>query len=195
MALWTFQYDVEDWMNNSPVPITIQLPIPPYEFDIFSYPDISSRRSQVESRIIDPSLCLTNLQVHAMTKGFFGCDPKAFSHMSVSDNNILSKALLVEPLQDKQSVPFALKVFSSEVEQVMRNNRDMNEAELVKNVHNWYMACNKRGVQLTDHIRWFVNMNDYMVRSYKPRKFPMSTTHVYGLPSVTFQAVLHNIYT
>ena len=78
-----------------------------------------------------------------MTKGFFGFDLKAFSHVSASNNNILSKALFVEPLQDKQSVPFALKVFSSEVEQVMQNNGDMNEAELVKNVCNWYMACNE----------------------------------------------------
>ena len=78
-----------------------------------------------------------------MTKGFFACDPKVFSRVSASDNNILSKALLVEPLQDKHSVSFALKVFSSEVEQVMYNNGDMNEAELVKHVRHWYMTCNE----------------------------------------------------
>ena len=99
-------------MNNSPLPITLGLPVHPYEFDIFSYPDISERRSQVESRLINPSYCLTNIRVHATQKGFFGCDAKAFLQVSAADNNVLNRALLVEPLPDKQSVAFALKVFS-----------------------------------------------------------------------------------
>ena len=195
LALWTLRYDIQDWLNKSPVPITFDLPVPPHEFDIFSYPDMSIARSQVESKIIDPSHCLTNLHVHATMKGFFGCDPKAFQHISTADNNVLSKGLLVEPLQDKQSIPFALKVFSSAVEQTMHNNGDIKEAELVKHVHNWYSACNDRGITVTEHLRSFVAMNNYMLSFYKPRLFPMSTTHVCGLPSVTLQAILHNIST
>ena len=140
LALWTLRYDINDWLNNSSVPVTVELPIPPHKFDIFSYPDLSTDRSQIESRVIDPSHCLMNLRVHATTKGFFGCDPNAFKHVSAADNTVLSKALLVEPLEDKQSVSFALKVFSSEVEQTMHNNRDMKEAELVKNVQNWVLC-------------------------------------------------------
>ena len=78
LALWKLRYDLNDWLNNSPVPVTLDLPIPPYEFDIFSYPDISTLCSQVESKVIDPSHCLTNLHVHATMKGFFRCDPEAF---------------------------------------------------------------------------------------------------------------------
>ena len=193
--MWILRYDVSDWLNNSPVPVTAELPIPPYEFDIFSYPDISTSRSQVENRVIDPSHCLTNLRVHATTKGFFGCDPKAFQRVSAADNNVLSKGLLVEPLQDKQSVSFALKVFSSAVEQTMRINGDMKEAELVKHVRNWYAACNDRGIPVTERLKSFVAMNNYMLSFYKPQHFPMSATHVCGLPSVTFQAILQNIST
>ena len=69
-----------------------------------------------------------------LLKDFLGCDPKAFQCVSAADNTVLSKGLLIEPLQDKQFVAFALKVFSSAVEQTMRNNGDMKEAELVKNV-------------------------------------------------------------
>ena len=186
LSLWTLRYDLQDWLNNSPVPVTVELPVPPYEFDIFSYPDISNTRSQVESRVIDPSHCLTNLRVHATTKGFFGCDPKAFQHVSTADNTVLSKGLLIEPLQDKQSVAFTFKVFSSAVEQTMRNNGDMKEAELVKNVRNWYFACNERGILLTERLSSFIAMNNYMLSFYKARHFPMNTTHVCGLPSITF---------
>ena len=161
-------------MDNSPIPITVELPTEPYEFDIFSYPDISNRRSQVESRIIDPSHCLTNLRVYATQKGFFGCDPKAFLCVSAADNNVLNRALLVEPLPDKQSVAFALKVFSSDVEQAMRNNADMKDAELMKKVHNWYEAYNDRGIQLTERLKHFIEMHNYMISFYKPKEFPMN---------------------
>ena len=101
----------------------------------------------------------------------------------------------MEPLEDKQSISFALKVFSASVQQTMHNNRDMKEAELVKNVRNWYSACNNRGIQLTESLISFVTMNNYMLSFYKPCHFPMSTAHVCGLPSITFQAILQNIST
>ena len=74
LASWKFKLDLDKWLNNSPVPITLDIPVASYTFDIFSYPNISECRSQVESRIIDPSHCLTNLRLHATQKGFFGCD-------------------------------------------------------------------------------------------------------------------------
>ena len=128
-------------------------------------------------------------------KGFFGCDPKAFLRVSEVDNNVLNKAFLVQPIPDKQSVPFAEKVFSAQVEQIMRNNADMKEAELVKNIRNWYDACNKRGLQLTERIKYLINMNNYMLSFYDSSYFPMNTTHVKGLPSTTFQSILQNIST
>ena len=195
LASWKFKLDLDIWLNNSPVPITLDIPVAPYTFDIFSYPDISESRSQEESRIIDPSHCLTNLWLHAMQKGFFGCDPKAFLRVSEADNNVLNKAFLVQPVPDKQSVPFAERVFSAEVEQIMRNNTDMKEAELVKHIHNWYDACNKCGLQLTERIKYLINMNNYMLSFYDSSYFPMNTTHVKGWPSTTFQAIVQNIST
>ena len=134
LAHWKFNVDLNKWLDNSPVPITMKVPVEPYTFDLFSYPDISLSRSLVESRIIDPSHCLTNLHVHATQKGIFGCDPKALWKVSESDNSILNKAFLIEPIPDKQSVPFAERIFSSKVEQAMRSNGDMKEAELVKHI-------------------------------------------------------------
>ena len=96
----------------------------------------------------------------------------------------------MHPIPDKQSVPFAERVFSAEVEQIMRNNVDMKEAELVKHICNWYEACNKHGLQLTDRIKYLIEMNNYMLSFYDSSHFPMNTTHVKGLPSTTFQAIL-----
>ena len=147
----------------------------------------------MESRIIDPSHCLTNLRLHATQKGFFHCDHKAFIRISEADNNVLNKAFLMHPIPDKQFVPFAERIFSAEVEQIMWNNADMKEAELVKHICNWYEACNKLGLQLTDRIKYLIEMNNYMLSFYDSSHFPMNTTHVKGLLSTTFQAILQNI--
>ena len=77
----------------------------------------------------------------------------------------------------------------------MRNNVDLKEAELVKHIRNWYEACNKCGLQLTDRIKYLIEMNNYMLSFYDSSHFPMNTTHVKGLPSTTFQAILQNIST
>ena len=31
LALWTLRYDLEDWLNSSPVPVTLQIPVEPHE--------------------------------------------------------------------------------------------------------------------------------------------------------------------
>ena len=49
LANWKFNNDLQEWLDNSPVPISVELPIAPFSFNIFSYPDISEHRSQVES--------------------------------------------------------------------------------------------------------------------------------------------------
>ena len=71
----------------------------------------------------------------------------------------------------------------------------MKEAELVKNIRNWYDACNKHGLQLTERIKYLINMNNCMFSFYDSSYFPMNTTHVKGLPSTTFQSILQNIST
>ena len=48
LASWKFKLDLDEWLNNSPVLITLDIPVAPYTFDIDSYPDISECRSQVE---------------------------------------------------------------------------------------------------------------------------------------------------
>ena len=82
--------------------------------------------------------------MHATQKGILGCDPKAFLRVSETDNNVLNQGLLVEPIPDKQSVPFARRIFSKEVQDLMLTNGDIKEAQLVKHIRNWYDACNER---------------------------------------------------
>ena len=195
VAQWLFKIQLPRWMDHSPVPVTYKIPVEPHEIDIFSYPEYNAKRKQIESRIIDPSHCLTNLRLHATQKGFFGCSENAFLRVSKCDNNILNRVLLEEPIPDKQSVPFAERIFSKPVEGLIRNNNDNREADMVMHICQWYEACNCRGLSVTDCLTNLVQMNNYMLQFYKAEHFPMKTTHVAGLPSTTFQAILQNIST
>ena len=133
LAQFDFRIMLPLWMDRSPVPICYEIPIELDTFDVFSYPEFCAKWQQFEPRKIDPSHVLTNLHVHTTQKGILGCDPKAFLRVSDKDNNVLSRGLIVgDPILDQQSVPFAQKIFSSDVEDIMKNNGDLKEANLVK---------------------------------------------------------------
>ena len=55
----------------------------------------------------------------------------------------------MQPILDQQSVPFARKIFSSDVEEIMTQNGDVKEAKLVKLIRNWYDACNECSISVT----------------------------------------------
>ena len=197
VALATFDFWIKLllWMDKSTVPITYEIPVEPHTFDVFSYPEFSVKRQQLEPRVIDPSHVLTNLRGHATQKHILGCDPKAFLRISEVDNNVLSRALIVPPLQDQQSVPFARRVFSSDVEKIMRSNGDLKEGDLVNHVCNWYDACNERGLSVSQRITNLLQMHNYLMKYYDPEEFPMNTSYVSNLPSTTFQSLMQNIST
>ena len=195
LQCWEYLICLPNWLHLSPVPMTIEISGQMVDFDCFNYPEFCESRNQVEARTIDPSHILTNLRLHATQKGFFKCDPQAFKRVSVANNDILGRALLEIPIPDKQSVPFAHKAFSRQVENQMMTNGDNKEAELVHKIHNWFDACNERGIPLQKWLKYFVEMNNYLFRFYDPQHFPVSLMHICGLPSTTFHCILQNIST
>lgn len=195
MASWKFNRGLGKWLNKSTVPMTCKIPVIPFEFDMFSYPELCTESDKAMARLIDPSHLLTNLRLHATQKGFFGCSKDAFVKVSKQFPRLLSRAIIEEPIIDKQSVPIACKVFSYDVEVAMRNNGDTREANMVEKVRKWYDACDKRGLSVSTRIKYLVDMSNYMLSHFKSGHFPMCTTHIAGLPSTTFQGVVANVST
>ena len=99
------------------------------------------------------------------------------------------------PLQDQQSVPFARRVFSSDVEKIMCAKGDLKEANLFKHVRNWYDTCNECGLSVLQRITNLLEMHNYLMNFYNPEEFPMNTSYVSNLPSTTFQSIMQNIST
>ena len=146
-AEWLFELLFPKWLEKSPVPVVYDIPSNYHDdYQIYSYPEYSTKRHQIEPRIIDPSHCLTNLRLHATMKGFFNLNPNAFKEVARQNNDILNLALVQEPIPDKQNVPFAQKIFSEAVELELCKLGYLNEALLVHTVRNWYNTCNERGL-------------------------------------------------
>ena len=113
--------------------------------------------------------------------------------MSKYNNDILSAGLVHQPLLDKQSVAFAEQVFSKNVSDAMSTLGYHNEAKLVTYVCNWFHACNKRGLTVEKRIEYLIDIHNYFMEFYEPKTYPMSCTHVRGLPSTMFQSILQNV--
>ena len=112
------------------------------------------------------------------------------------DNNVLSRGILVgDPILDQQSVPFAHKIFSANVETIMKQNGDLKEANMVKMIRNWYDACNEHAISVTDQIKYLIDMHNYLMEFYSYEHFPMNTSYVHNLPATTFQSIMQNIST
>ena len=105
---------------------------------------------------------------------------------------IYCAGLVHEPLLDKQSVSYAEQVFSEEVANTMVSLGFHKEAKLVNHIRNWFDACNKRGLSLEKRIEYLIDINKYFIQFYPVMRYPMSCSHIRGLPSTTFQAILHN---
>ena len=195
-AEWLFELLFPKWLDKSPVPVVYEIPSNYHDdYQIYSYPEYNTKHQQIEPRIIDPSHCLTNLRLHATTKGFFNLNPNAFKEVARQNNDILNLALVQEPMPDKQNVPFAQKIFSEAVELELCKLGCLNEALLVRTVRNWYNACNERGLTVETRLEYLLDMDKYLSEQYIPKCYPMNLTHVNGLPCTSYQSVRHNICT
>ena len=195
-AEWLFELLFPKWLNKRPVPVVYEIPSNYHDdYQIYSYPEYSTKCQQIEPRIIDPSHCLTNLRLHATTKGFFNLNPNAFKEVARQNNDILNLALVQEPIADKQNVPFAQKVFSEPVESELCKLGYLNEALLVRTVRNWYNACNEHGLTVETRLEYLLDMDKYLSEQYIPKSYPMNLTHVNGLSCTTYQSVRYNICT
>ena len=190
---WIFNMCFPKWLWRSPVPVRYEVPCDYDEYNIFAYLEMDMERNQIEPRSIDPSHCLTNMRVHTPTKEIFNCDPEAFKAVSKYSNDILSAGLVHKDMLDKQSVSFTEQVFSKDVSDAMQKLGFPNEAKVITHVRNWFNACNQRGLSVEKRIEYLIDIHNYFLDFYEPKSYPMSCTHIRGLPATTYQAIMQNV--
>ena len=79
---------------------------------------------------MDPTHILTNLRAQICRHGFDQVKTDAFHRASNTDHNVLPLSIVIDQL-DKQSADLAKRFFSYDVEKILLQNGDTNEAEFV----------------------------------------------------------------
>ena len=141
------QMEMSDtWKANATVNMKTVIPnTEKKEIELFSYPELSMSRSQLEFRTFDFTHILTHLRTQILTRGLDSCPKKHFEELSESRPDILSLAAVFDKI-DQQNTFTAMRMFNCDVETFMRSKGYVQTADFIRIVRNWHNACNKRGI-------------------------------------------------
>ena len=151
--------------------------------------------------VIDPHHILVNNRCRCCSNGMYGMsiDPHAWTRVAEGENlrtasekTGLSLELTTE-LRDRQRNAFAMTTFSEKVENVMRENGDMNEAKWCKLIREWYSAVDEAGISVSQRIHWMLEMRKHLLQFYHPGKFPPPGAYMAGLPMAQFEGIMCNV--
>ena len=145
-------------------------------------------------RTFDYTHILNNLHFHVCNKRFQGVSTEAFIEVSKVDHDVLLRTI-VEDKMYRQNSTISQRFFAKEVEEILMANGHYSEAEFVWNTRNWFRACDERGMEVTDRIKYLNTMYEYMVRKCNFSDYPPPIIHVEGIPIRTYEALLHTIST
>ena len=137
-----------DWELKSKIKLSVTIPrkitgLPNIQFRLFSYPEFSRRRNQLEPRTLDFSHVLTNMRMHICHHGYDFCKRQHFLEPCAERPDILSHSI-VEDKADPQNVFTTIKFFSLPVQHYMVSKGYSKTAHFIEIIRNWFKACNER---------------------------------------------------
>ena len=161
---------------------------------MFSYPEYSEKRQQREPRTLVPTHLLTNLHAHARKSGFRFFDKEAFICVSETNDKLLSRAI-VEHILDQHNAGIVKRVFCKHVEHIMESIGDYNETEFLQIVRQWDKACDKRGIHPNECVNRWITMHKFLTKDVNFDEYPPLSTHIKGIPIVTYEGIIQGIST
>ena len=112
----------EQWLHNCPIHLSVYIPHvweDHLEFEMFSYPEFSLKRQQVEHHTLDYMHILTNTKTHILTKGYDFCQKEHFQELATENPNLLSRPRVFDNI-DQQNAYSTILMFSVPVENFLQ---------------------------------------------------------------------------
>ena len=199
IAANTFPDKVTEWRQSQPFgPVTIgELAV---QYTWYSYPQHFIESSSYIPFLLDTHHLFVNARTLVCSKGIpqLGISKQAW--MEVADgtgipmnaNNKLNPAMVVD-LVDRQSNEIAQITFSADVENAMRNNGRIAEADFCRIIRDWYAAEDSSGMPAQERLRCRLAMRDFLLGTLDLSVFPPPGSHVSGITIVMFEGILTNI--
>ena len=186
----TYLQSVYAWEAKSPIAVHLNVTSLNTVHTIFNYPEVSTARRQLEFRTFDYTHILNNIRYHICNKGIDNVSYEAFIRVSDVNHDVLPRAI-VEDKMDRQNCLISQRFFSEDVQKILTENGDNSEANFVELIRNWFRACDERGMSVNDRLKFWNEMYYYLVNRSALADFPPKTTHIAGIPILTFEAILH----
>ena len=166
------------------------------KIELFSYPELSMSKSQLEFHTFDFTHILTNLRTQILTRGLDSCPKKHFEELSETRPDILSLAVVFDKI-DQQNAFTAMRMFNCDVETFMRSKGYVETADFITIVRNWHNACNKRGISADNRVCVLYKMHKFLTDgiNFNCVPFQYPRRYIKGITWQTFEALLQNIST
>lgn len=154
--------EVKNWRNSAPLQyIKTSEDGAEIEMNWFSKPH-TDKHGKVRFHFTDCSHILTCLRAKICTTGIAGLRKQAWVDASISEDTNLNIGIVVECI-DKQSVPFAKRMFGDDVETYMFNKNYVEEAKFVNLIRRWYEAEDNAGISAADRSIRRLNLRQYLL--------------------------------
>ena len=101
-----------------------------WSFEMFSYPEFSLKRQQVEHRTLDYTHILTNKKTHILSKGYDFCKKEHFQELATENPNLLSRPLVFDNI-GQQNAYSAILMFSVLWKNFLREKGHIESAEFL----------------------------------------------------------------
>ena len=149
-----------EWKLSSTTPLDIFIEHRNENFELFSFPEYSQKRNQLELRTLDPTHILTNLRAHACKKEFEFFDKESLIRVSEINSKLLPRPMITKVL-DQQNAELAVRLFSKPVQRIMERNGNLQEAKFVQIVRQWYKACDERALHSNVRVDHWIEMHKF----------------------------------
>ena len=102
---------------------------------------------------------------------------------------------MVTEVLDQQNAELAKRLFSKRVQRIMERNGDLEEAKFVQLVRQWYKACDEHGLHPNIRVNHWIEMHKFLTSGIHFDDYPMGSTHIKGIPIITYEGLLQGIST
>lgn len=120
------------------------------------------------------------------------CEKEAWKKAAESERTQLNVAIVTECI-DKQSVPFAKRMFTEDVELYMKRNGYDIEGRFVYLIRRWFEAKDCAGISALERSSRRLELREWLLEGVNFGKFPPATQYVKGIPICTYESLLIHI--
>ncbi|KAH3892593.1 hypothetical protein DPMN_016714 [Dreissena polymorpha] len=135
---------------------------------------------------------MTRTRRHCCKGGIEGLSNASWIEVAKSGKTFLTK-IMVQEVTDPMSISMATTHFSEAVETMMRNNGDIESAELCKDVRQWWEFEDKPGVSAATRQVLRQGLRQRLLSKASFNRFPPPTMYINGWPIQLWEAVIANI--